>query len=777
MKSQKNRRLAAIMFTDIVGYTALMQKDEKSAAAVRARHREVFQDKHQEHNGEIIQYFGDGTLSAFQSGVEAVECAIAIQKMLGTEDGIPLRIGLHIGDIVFDGIEIYGDGVNFASRIESMGVAGAILISGQLNEELKNHLHISTVSLGSFELKNITEPVEVFAVDNDGIKTPSPSELKGKQKKHLKTIAVLPFANFSSDPENEYFTDGMTEEIINALAKIKALKVTSRTSSFYFKNKNIPISQIGKELNVGIILEGSIRLSGKAIRITAQLIDVAEDYHFWSETWDRKLENVFEIQDEISLLIADKLREQFGHFEIQEHLVAKQTESFDAYEYSLKAKFHFNKWNPEDMHTAISLYNKALELDDKHVESYLGLADCYGFLATTGFMGHAEAWQKASQLTHKAHYLNDQHAGVYYQLANLAFFTAVNYKEAVRLTIKALEIQPNYVEAQQFMSFLYLIAGKRDRGFVHLNKALEIDPLSQETLFYKGYYNYITENYEQAIEVLDRCLKHNPKNIPASTVKSYCLIKQNRLDEAINYFDTIPSDIVIEADKIGVQAIAYALKNDVVNSEKLKKRLLEFAQNIENYHAQSYLFMLYAATGENDKAFEWIREAMENNSPLLHLHFVDPLVNSIKTDPRYPEFQKVIFQEVPEVKKVKTKKSLLDQETAMDYSSRLLKYIQDEKPFLDPNLSLRTLAEQIKINPNQLSWLLNESLNKNFSEFINGYRVQHFKGKVADASQSHLTLLALAYDSGFNSKTVFNTFFKKITGQTPKEYWKEVTKK
>ena len=146
MKSQMNRRLAAIMFTDIVGYTALMQKDEKSAAAVRTRHREVFQDKHQEHNGNIIQYFGDGTLSAFQSGVEAVECAIAIQRMLGTEYGIPLRIGLHIGDIVFDGIEIYGDGVNFASRIESMSVAGAILISEQLNEELKNHLHISTVS-------------------------------------------------------------------------------------------------------------------------------------------------------------------------------------------------------------------------------------------------------------------------------------------------------------------------------------------------------------------------------------------------------------------------------------------------------------------------------------------------------------------------------------------------------------------------------------------------------------------------------------------------------
>ena len=333
MKAKKVRQLAAVMFTDIVGYTALMQGDEEVATNVRTRHREVFQQQHNLHQGEIIQYYGDGTLSVFKSAIEAAKCAVEIQMLLQEGDPVPLRIGLHLGDIVFDNTEVYGDGVNLASRIESLGTAGSVLLSEKINDELKNHTTISTTSLGHFELKNIARPVEVFAISNEGIKVPQPLELMGKQKSVSKTIAVLPFVNLSASKDNEYFSDGITEEIINALAKIKSLKVTSRTSSFFFKNKKIPIKQIGEKLGVSTILEGSIRLSGNTIRITAQLIQAEEDFHFWSENWDRKLENIFEIQDEISLIIADKLREQFGHFEIQEHLVEKQTDNIDAYEY------------------------------------------------------------------------------------------------------------------------------------------------------------------------------------------------------------------------------------------------------------------------------------------------------------------------------------------------------------------------------------------------------------------------------------------------------------
>ena len=720
------RQLAAIMFTDIVGYTALMQGDEAVATSVRTRHREVFTEQHELHQGEIVQYFGDGTLSVFKSAIEAAKCAIEIQKRLQQGDVVPLRIGLHMGDIVFNKTEVYGDGVNFASRIESMGVAGAILLSGKLNDELKNHNDISTVSAGHFELKNIAHPVEIFAISNKGIFVPQPLQIKGKQKTISKTIAVLPFVNMSTSIENEYFSDGITEEIINALSKIKSLKVTSRTSSFFFKNKNIPIKQIGKDLNVTAILEGSVRLSGDTIRITAQLIQAEEDFHFWSETWDRKMENIFEIQDEISLLIAEKLREQFGHFEIQEHLVEKQTDNINAYEYSLKGRFHFNKWNREDMQLAISFFDKAIALDPSHSESYLGLADCYGFMGTMGFLPHEEAWGKAVQSTYTALQLNPELPGVQYQLAQLSFFTECNYNKAFQQTIKAITLKPNYVQAQQFISFLYIIAGDRKKSLKHLEISLSLDPLSQETTFFDAYYHYMLEDYEKALEKLERCLKHNPKNIPVHTIKCYCLLMTDRCDEVIHYFETAPSGVETPGSKLALTGLGYAIKKDTANAATYLALLEEYAKGPDGPTVDSYLFIMYAIMGENDKAFEWVRKAIENKSSLLLLRYPDPLVKALKDDPRYPEYQKILFQRDSSMEKTKKKKELLDQGEVKTYSARLLKYMDEAKPYLDPDLSLRSLAAQIDVHPNQLSWLLNESLGRNFNEFIGDYRTGRF---------------------------------------------------
>lgn len=771
MKEKKARQIAAIMFTDIVGYTALMQEDEEAAAKMGARHREVFEQVHETHQGEIIQYLGDGTLSIFKSAIAAATCANEIQTLLQTGDPVPLRIGLHSGDIIFDKTEVYGEGLNFASGIENMSVAGAILLSGKFNDELKNHTAISTTSLGHFELKNIALPIEVFAVCNEGIVVPSVSQLNGKQRIKNTTIAVLPFVNMSTSADNEYFSDGITEEIINALSKIQSLKVTSRTSSFFFKNKNIPLKQIGKELNVAAILEGSVRLSGDTMRITAQLIEAQQDFHFWSETWDRKLANVFEIQDEVSLLIAEKLREQFGHFEIQEHLVEKQTENIDAYEYSLKAKFHANMWNPEDRRIAISLYEKALELDPNHTESYLGLADCYGFLGATGFIPAKEAWEKSARLTQTALALNDKLPGVHYQLAQISFFTQCDYAKSLKETKTALELNPNYVEAQQFISFLYIIAGEKDKSREHLEIALTIDPMSEHTNFYSAYHSYMLEDYPTALEKLNICLVKNPKNLPAHAVKCYCLLMLGRFDEVIHYFESMPHEIVVPSDRLGLTALAYALKKDLSNTIKFVDQLLEHAKGPNGFSAHSYLFLTYAAAGEKDKAFEWIRQSIVNRSSLLLFNFADPLVNSLKNDPRYHEFHRIIYKQ-DIINTHNRKKELLDTHTASAYTTMLLKYIREEKSYLDPNLSLRSLAEQIDIHPNQLSWLLNESIGKNFNEFINHYRVNAFQLLCKDPKNSHITLIGLAYDSGFNSKTVFNTSFKKETGLTPKQYLK-----
>lgn len=587
------------------------------------------------------------------------------------------------------------------------------------------------------------------------------------------TIAVLPFANISADPGNEYFSDGMTEEIINALARIEGLKVTSRTSSFYFKNKSIPLKEVAHQLGVSIILEGSVRLAGDTVRITAQLIQAAEDFHFWSATWDRKLENIFEIQDKISVLIADKLREQLGHFEVRDHLVERQTENLNAYAYSLKGQYYFNKWNPQDVRTAIELFEKAITLDPNHTESYVGLADAYGFMATTEFMPRAEAWQKAIDFTQKAHHLNPKNAGVHYQLANLSFFTDCNFREAFLHGQKSIELKPSYPEAQQFMAFLYILAGDMAAADNHLQLALKIDPLSQETLFYKAYFDYRNGHYTTALDQLDALLSKNPKNIPGYIVRSYCLLKLGRYEEVLAYLAEMPEDIIIPQEQLGLRTLAYLMKGDEAQGRKHLMELEAVAEDPHAFQAHSYLYLAYATMGRADAAFEWLEKTTQMKSSVLLLTIADPLADNLLHDPRHARLKRQLLA-LPDTSPSdqKTRSPLLDAATAADYERQLLEYIAQEEPYLNPALSLRSLAGQLLFHPNQLSWLLNERLGKNFNEFINHYRVATFKKLATDPANAHISLLGLAYESGFNSKTVFNTYFKKETGLTPKAFLK-----
>lgn len=721
MEETKKRRLAAIMFTDIVGYTALMHGDEAIATAARARHRAVFKQQHELHHGEIVQYYGDGTLSVFQSAVEAAECAVAIQRSLREDPPVPLRIGLHMGDILFDSTEVYGDGVNTASRIQSLGVAGAVLVSAKMNDELRNQPDLPTVSAGHYALKNIAQPMEVFAIASAGLVVPRGTELQGGRPRTERTVAVLPFVNMSASAENEYFSDGITEEIINALAKLNTLKVTSRTSSFYFKGKNIPIKRIGRDLNVATILEGSVRLSGDTVRITAQLIQAEQDHHFWSETWDRKLSNIFAVQDEISLAIADKLREQFGHFPIQEHLVEKQTDSIDAYGYFLKAQFHANKWNPADANTAIALYRKAVSLDPGHTASYLGMAHCYGFLATSGAMPPKEAWAKGKQAADEALRLAPRSADAHHLLAHQAFFEASNYGEAMRHAQQALDLEPNHLEAHRFICFLHCMAGDTAQARPHMEEVLRLDPLSQSTIFHHAYFHYMARDFDAALERLDRCLAENRMNFPAHYIKCNCLLMMGRCDEVIGYFEKMPAELVLPANRLGLTGLAHALSGRAERAMACFQELLPYTEGSAGYGAQYYVFLMRANTGDKDKAFEWVRYALDHSISVCN--FADPLVNALKDDPRYAALHKEIYSVAgPETAAQKDEAETTDADAADRLAVRLLRHMREQKPWLEPGLSLRSLAVQLAVPPNELSRSLEEVIGKNFTEFVDGYR-------------------------------------------------------
>ncbi|RLD18917.1 MAG: adenylate/guanylate cyclase domain-containing protein, partial [Bacteroidetes bacterium] len=544
VKGQKTRRLAAVMFTDIVGYTALMQRDENAAAAVRAVHRKEFEHQHEIYNGEILQYYGDGTLSVFQSGVEAVECAVAIQRALNQGEPVPLRIGLHMGDIVFDGTEIYGDGVNMAARIEGLSVAGAILLSGKLNEELKNHQQISTVSLGSFELKNIAHPVEVFAISNEGIKAPLRSELRGKQTmqaRQTKAIAVLPFVNMSSNRDNEYFSDGMTEEIINALSKIKGLKVTSRTSSFFYKNKDIPVPQIGRELNVSTILEGSIRLSGNKMRITAQLIDVNDDFHFWSETFDRSMDDIFAVQDEISLLIADRLREHIGHFDIGDHLVDTPEIPVEAYKKYLRGRYYLLKMNRLEVDKGIAMMEEVIAEQPDFALAYLGVHQGYTVLGTMGLIPADQAFAAGQPFLDKAIELNEDLPESQLNLAWTSFLQKWDLPGTYRHLNKSYELRP-IVDYYQTMVVTLTADGKLTAALKYIETALQLDPFSAINHHLNGFIFYLQEEYAEAIACFKKGIEIQSDFSISRLYWGEALLLMGRKADGLSYFKQLPED-------------------------------------------------------------------------------------------------------------------------------------------------------------------------------------------------------------------------------------------
>ena len=302
------RKLTAILSADVVGYSRLMGDDEEATVRTLKKYKQIIFDLIERHNGRLVDSPGDNVLAEFVSVVDAVRCSVQIQEDLKeNNEGLPpnrkmeFRIGINVGDVIQDGDRIYGDGVNVAARIESLADPGGICLSRTAYDQVRKKLKHEYEYLGEYEVKNIDEPVRIYRIQMEPeTNTTIVKEKKASALSDKPSIVVLPFVNISNDPEQEYFSDGMTEEIINAIANVEGLKVISRTSSFFFKGKDVSLRTIGEELNVDNVIEGSVRKAGNKIRITAQLIKVTDDAHLWSETYDRELEDVFSIQDEIS---------------------------------------------------------------------------------------------------------------------------------------------------------------------------------------------------------------------------------------------------------------------------------------------------------------------------------------------------------------------------------------------------------------------------------------------------------------------------------------------
>ncbi len=766
------RQLAAILFTDIAGYTAMMQNDEQRALDVRHAHRDIFEQAHKDHDGKIIQYYGDGTLSVFNSAIHAVACALDMQRELKTKD-IPVRMGLHVGDIIHNDTEVYGDGVNVASRIESLSVPGAVLLSERVQQELSNQRQFLTQTLGRFEFKNVAQPIEVYALSNDPLVVPATEQVKGKGQP-VRSIAVLPFVNMSASEENEFFSDGITEEIINALTKVPELKVTSRTSSFHFKKSELRLQDIGRQLNVANVLEGSVRLAGRQVRITAQLVDVQEDAHFWSETFDRQLDDIFAVQDEISLLIADKLREHVGHITIEQHLVKDPNIPADAYSEYLRSKYLLLRMHREDIDRAIAILLDLVKRQPDYAYAYLGLHQAYTIKGVVGFMSSAEGFAEGHKYLSKAIELDDTLPECQLQLAWMAYLQDWDAAKAYEHLAQVEDGLP-LVDYYQTMVSVLVAEKKFKTANRFLQTAMQLDPFSEINYHLQGFIYYLQEDFEEAIASYQKSMELKPSGAVSNLEIGLSYILVGKYQEALDHFQNL-SDSSDDILRDGGQAMVHCAMGNSDKAQPLIEQLVGARGTDHIEHALHMLIFCETLLGNHEQAIEYLAEAFEYRFPLLVYIKVDPILKPLR---QYPRFRKLMEQVLASSSPTadqpsRYKKSLLDPQLLSEQRQALVALMQESQPYLDPYLSLRDLAEKLGIPANQLSQLLNEGFDQNFSEFVNGYRLTTFKEKVSDPANQNFTILALAYESGFNSKTVFNTYFKKATGMTPKAYWKSV---
>ena len=636
------RQLAAILFADMTGYTALMQENEQLARMKRKRLKDVLELTITNFNGKILQYYGDGSLSIFNSAIDSVRCAIDIQQQLQLDPRVDLRIGIHTGDVIIEDEAIFGDGVNLASRIESMAVPGGIFISEKVFDEIKNQDNISTREMGYFELKNVKQAIRIFAIANNGIVVPGREELKGKRQETGNRLAVLPFVNMSADPENEYFSDGITEELLNALTRVDGLRVTSRTSSFAFKGRNDDIRDIAIQLNVDKVLEGSVRKAGNRVRITAQLINAADGYHVWSESYDRDLDDIFKVQDEISGIIANKLRENLSPKQQTQHLVKAPTNNITAYTLYLKGLHYTNKITPADSLKAIDCYEQAIALEPGYAQAYANAANAYAFLGATGQILPDKAFDIVKVYSDRALELDNTLAEGYIAKASAFLFYDWKWQEAYELLQKAISLNPGAIEAYELLGLYYIVMGDKLQGVKTLEEAQSFDPLSPVIIQTLGSMYIFAERYDDAIQQADKLLEIDPKMRISIEMKGWATGMKGDWNAALPYFEEVHR--LTNHPLKGLMGLGYAYGRLGMRDKALEVvRKMEERQVAEpDSVIDADLAGVWYGLGNLDKTFYYINQCIDKRMGPVSYFLEYPAYSGIKEDPRYNEILKRI---------------------------------------------------------------------------------------------------------------------------------------
>ena len=652
--SQGERRLAAIMFTDMVGYTTLGQKYESLSLALVDEQRKLIRPILNKHDGREVKTMGDSFLVEFSSALNAVRCAYDIQRAarefnisLPVERRVHLRVGVHLGDVLNSQGDISGDAVNVASRINYLADDGGVCLTRQVYDHVQNKFELPLKSLGPQSLKNVNAPVEVYRMEMpwDEKRATQPTELDKRR------IAVLPFANMSPDPADEYFADGLTEELISKLSLVKGLRVIARTSVMSYKKKDKRISEIGAELGVGSIVEGSFRKAGNKIRVTTQLIDVRDDQHVWAQSYDSNLDDVFAVQTDIAKQVSDTLKVKILEAEI-DWIDRKPTESTEAYTLYLRGRYHFNRRGVEDIVKASEYFGQAVREDERFALGYVGLADCYAVLSNIGINSGANH-QKAKIAAAKGLELDGDLAEAH-ATRGLILLQEFNLREAEEEFRKAIELKPNYASAHHWYARLLVSKLSWDEALKQIERAVELDPFSQVINLNHAHYYRRRGDYDKALELYKKAAELDPNFAMAHFDLAVIYGRMKRRADM-----KLEAKIAIERGtreaKIAVglgrgtyhrpvkilDALVAYFDND---QEKVRKLLAELESHFGEPLAISALQAagLHFSLGENEKGFEWLEKSYSRKEDDLLYIRTDELFDGIRSDPRYQDLLKRI---------------------------------------------------------------------------------------------------------------------------------------
>jgi len=625
------------MFTDMVGYTALGQRNESLSLALLDEQRKIVRPVLARHSGREVKTIGDAFLVEFPNAVDAVRCAYDIQRAirefnlsLAQERRIYLRIGVHVGEIVGTDSDISGDTVNVASRIEPLSDDGGVCVTRPVYDFVKGKVDIPLSNVGLRSLKNVAEPVEVYKMV-----MPWAPEAVSLGQPDKNRVAVLPFANMSPDPADEYFSDGMTEELISTVSRIEGLKVIARTSVMSYKGERKRIPEIARELEVGTILEGSVRKSGTRVRITAQLIDARTSNHLWAESYDRDMSDVFAIQTEVASKVAGALsRDVFSG----PHSKTKvDVESYTMY---LKALQSYHESTESGLRDAINLLELALSKDPSFVRAYAGLAAAWGRMAQGGYEEFTIALNKAEAAARKAVEIGPDWAESHEAVAIVKWYQD-NGTAAIAEAERAVRINPNLPESYYALGMSYATRAQLEYGAQFLKKAYELDPLSLTVAHGLALVLALAGEESEALAVWNRLLKLSPTNPRVYDGLAEFYMLRRDFDKAQEMLSTglriNPTEYRLRLN----QGILFALTGHKELALGQLENIMQEKSESPRLYGQMFI---HAALGENDKALNALAKgAGQYVWPALILSL--PVFEGVRKDPRFTEF--CIMKDLP----------------------------------------------------------------------------------------------------------------------------------